>query len=190
VAPKDSNPAHEDVERVYAQYRAELRRLFELRAPLKHRVDDLMQRVFEGLLNYRTLDQVRDLEKFVFKIAWNALRDEIERIQYERRYSASLDAEALNQVLNVTESLWVHDSTAEVDRADLEKVLGELKPEHQRVAKLVFIDGLSYEEACAQTGITIHAVRKYISRVLAHVRKSYDVSAPEQPVKQQQRKAP
>jgi RNA polymerase sigma-19 factor, ECF subfamily len=190
VAPKDSDPANEDVARIYEGFRKELRRFFEVRAPNKDRVDDLVHVVFEGLLKCRERDQIRSPLKFVLKIAWNTLRDEIERIKNERQHSTRLDAETLDQVLNENEKLWVHDSTAEVDRADLEKVLGELKAEYQRVIKLRLVDGLSYEQVCAATGLTIHAVRKYIARALAHVRNSYDVSAPEQPVRQQQRKAP
>jgi len=72
-APK---PSRDSVEQACEQYRQELRRFFERRAPQVDCADDLVQLVYLRLLRSPPLASVNDPRRFMYRVAWNVLRDE------------------------------------------------------------------------------------------------------------------
>jgi RNA polymerase sigma-70 factor (ECF subfamily) len=173
----DFNSSAEKVERLYSRYLEELKRFFRRHSLQRDRADDLVQLVYLRLLNYASLHEVREPEKFLYRIAWNVLYTENRRAARERTISVSFTPEAFDQVCADDSRLWSDDSTAQVDEARFLEALGTLTREQQAVFVLHYIDGLTCEQVAEVTGIKLDTVKKYVSRVLAHLHECYGAGA-------------
>lgn len=165
------------VDRWYRLYREELRVFFKRRSR-KQPAEDLVHQVFLRLLNYPGVPQIRDPRKFLYKIAWRLLYTENRRLKYEPLFPVNTDPEDSKEDLTTRSPLWDDDSIEKVDDLiDLERALGEFRPEQRNAFLLYWRDRYSYEETSAITGINIHTVRKYVPQVMLQLRKQYSAHA-------------
>jgi RNA polymerase sigma factor (sigma-70 family) len=172
----DSKTAAHSLEQACEQYRQELRRFFERRAPRADRVDDLVQLVYLRLLRSPPVSLVNDPRQFMYRVAWNVLRDENQRAQRERE-TFSCDPEQLEGLANQVGSLWVDDSTEELVREQLDQALRQLPRACQVAFLRQYRDGRSYKEIAEELGVTSHAVKKYIMKALNHFRSHFNTPA-------------
>jgi len=157
------------VDQACEQYRQELRRFFERRAPQADCADDLVQLVYLRLLG-RPLAVVNDPRLFMYRVAWNVLRDENQRVEREQRRAISCDPEQLKQLAEQLGSLWVDDSGEDLVQEQVEQVLRQLPRACQVAFLRQYRDNYTYAEIAEELGVTSHLVKKYIVKALNHFR--------------------
>jgi RNA polymerase sigma factor (sigma-70 family) len=151
----------------FSAHARELQRFLLRRVGDRQDVDDLSQEVFARLMRVENAELIRNPLAYLFGIATYVVREFRQRKQHQCVIFDSDMAEAL-----------VEDGRDDVARnADslelqnwLDNALKQLPPAHQAVLLLVKRDGLSYEEAAAKTGLSVHTVEKYLVEARARLR--------------------
>jgi RNA polymerase sigma-70 factor (ECF subfamily) len=168
------NPEAGGLEEAYERYRQELQRFFALRARQSHAADDLVQLVYLRLLRSRPTEEIRDPRLYVYKIAWNVLRKDNQRVQREQQRTVSCDADQLEQLAHQLGTLWVDNSGAALATDQAEALLRQLPPAYQAALVRHYRDGLTYGQIAAELGVTAHTIKKYIVRGLATFRTHFN----------------
>lgn len=151
----------------YAQYHGQLKRFFA-RQCRPQDAEDLVQTVWERLLRYPPREMLRAPRDYLFAIAWMVLH------RYRNSGGGIVAKRYLTCDPQVIEELvdQVAGDNALVDRVDtlqqLERLLAELPSTHAAALVLLKRDGLSYEEIAATLQLSVHTVKKYIAKGLAH----------------------
>ena len=169
----DFEPPGEHVDRVYEHYREAIHRFFERKMGSSAAAKDLTQAVYLRLLNYPHLGDVRDPKKFIYKVAWNVLRTEMRRSVYEQPFNVNITESELEATVAANRSLWVDDSTAEIDEEYFKSALARLSSDKREVFILHYIDGLTVEQISHKTTINPNTVKKYLRQAWAHLRSFY-----------------
>jgi len=176
----DPRTAPESLEEACEQYRIELRRFFELRVRRRDAAEDLVQLVYLRLLCRRPATLIRDPKHFMYRVAWNVLRTENQRLQREQQRTVSCSADQLENLTDRASGLWVQDDSGEELAHDqVERVLRQLPRASQFALLRQYRDGRSYKEIAEELGVTTHTVKKYIVRGLAAFRLSFNASDPD-----------
>ena len=163
------------LEEAYQRYRAELREFFARKLWDPQSVDDLIQTMYLSLQKTRPADDIRDPRQYLFGMAWHLLHDANRRIATERGHSVGCNFEDFDLHAERSNSLWVEDDTSlEYQRAELERVLGQLPAACQLAILRQYRDNHSYAEIAKELGVTTHAVKKYIMRGLNHFRMHFN----------------
>jgi RNA polymerase sigma factor (sigma-70 family) len=162
------------LEDAYAHYRQELQRFFALRARESHAADDLVQLVYLRLLRARPTEVIRDPRLYVYKIAWNVLRKDNQRVQREQQRTVRCDADQLEQLAHQLGNLWIDNSGAAVASDQVETLLRQLPPAYQAALVRHYRDGRTYGQIADELGVTTHTVKKYIVRGLATFRAHFN----------------
>jgi RNA polymerase sigma factor (sigma-70 family) len=152
----------------YRDHVDELQRFLVRRIGHAQDADDLAQEVFARLLRVRDADLVRNPLSYLLGIATHVVREFRQRKQHERvLYDSDLADGQCDQP----------SETAPVSMAEqielsqrLDKALKQLPPAHQLVLLLVKRDGLSYTEAAAAAGLSVHTIEKYVVEARARLR--------------------
>jgi len=160
------------VERVYAQFREPVRKIFASQRRTSRVAEDLTQTVFLRLLKSQSLAKAENPEHYIYATAWNVLRTELTHRAHEQRLNVSLDSDP-DAAMSVNRRLWVDDSTAEVDMQHFVNALRRLTPQQQEVFNLHYIDGLTVAQVSRHTGININTVKKYIAKALVCLHAHY-----------------
>jgi RNA polymerase sigma-70 factor (ECF subfamily) len=158
------------------QYRHELRSFFIRRSFRRDAVDDLVQLVYLRLLHSPSSETVRDPRAFMYRVAWNVLHDENQRVQRESQQISSCAPEQLAQMAEEVGVLWADDSDEALVRDEFERALEGLP----RVCQVAFLrqyrDGHSYAEIAEELGVTTHAIKKYMVKALHHLHTHFGAS--------------
>ena len=128
----------------------------------------MAQEVFVRLSRVNRSDYVRKPLSYLFGIAFHVISEL--RIREEQDSVVSYDSEAIERLSDSAQ----HSTPDEfVDRLNLqrqlEKAFAQLPPHYQSVLLLCKRDGMSYEEAAAATGLSVHTVEKYLVRARAQL---------------------
>ena len=166
------------------QYRQELRKFFERRAPRADGAEDLVQLVYLRLLRSPPVEEVNDPRQFMYRVAWNELRRENQRVRREELVS-SCDLDQLERLVVTVTSLWVDDSAEALVREQLDRALRQLPRACQVAFLRQYRDGHSYKEIAQELGVTSHAVKKYIMKALTHFRTYFNTPNTERQAKSQ-----
>jgi len=149
----------------------ELQRFLLRRVGDRHDADDLSQEVFARLLRVENAELIRDPFAYLLGIATHVVREFRQRKQHQRVIFDSDMADSLSENSELGPQ---SDNANNVDRLELQNwldnALQQLPPTHQTVLLLVKRDGLSYEEAAARTGLSIHTIEKYLVEARARLR--------------------
>jgi len=167
------------LEEAYERYRQELQRFFALRARESHAADDLVQLVYLRLLRSRPSEEIRDPRLYVYKVAWNVLRKDNQRVQREQQRTVSCDADQLEQFAHQLGTQWIDDSGSALATEQVEALLRQLPPGCQAALVRHYRDGLTYNQIAAELGVTAHTIKKYIVRGLATFRAHFNPTEPE-----------
>src|SRR5687767_5094474 len=153
---------------IFRKYKAELHRWLTRRLRNPDAADDVAQEVFIRLSRVDKADYVRKPLAYVFGIAFHVISEL--QIKEEQDKFVSYDSEAVDRL---GESPQYAAPDEFVDRLNLqkqlEKAFAELPPHYQTVLLLCKRDGMSYEEAAAASGLSVHTVEKYLVRAKAMV---------------------
>ncbi|WP_067736080.1 RNA polymerase sigma factor [Novosphingobium naphthalenivorans] len=150
---------------LYRKHRGRLMRFARRHVPAEH-ASDIVQQIFLRLAGQGDR-QSCDIEKpdaFLRQAARNLIRDEA---RASHRKSAGL------HVCADDVPLAGHDPVAALEARDmvhrLEQAVARLEPRTREIFLAHRIDGLSYREIAAHTGLSIKTVEKHMSRAIAFV---------------------
>jgi RNA polymerase sigma factor (sigma-70 family) len=151
----------------FRDHACELQRFLARRVAQPQDADDLAQEVFARLLRVRNADLVRNPLSYLLGIATHVVREFRQRKQHER---VLFDSELAQLRADASDdpSQSMADQLELRQRLDL--ALKKLPAAHQLVLLLVKRDGLSYEEAAAVSGLSVHTIEKYVVEARARLR--------------------
>lgn len=151
----------------YEQYRPELRRFFARQSRTED-ADDLVQAMWERLLRYPPREAVLAPQEYLYRVAWMVLHRHRTRGRIDQT-RVTYDQQAVEQLAQQAVSPHQSDIVEQLcTEQQLERILGQLPPHWQAAIILLKRDGLSYQEIAQELGLSVHTVKKYIARALAH----------------------
>ena len=149
-----------------ARYRLPLRRFFERRLRNKPDPDDLVQEVFLRMVRRGATDNIQSLDRYVFQIAANVLRDYARRwaIRSEEVDHAQLDDLEVEGGFSPERVLLGREAIASLIAA-----LQELPEKTIVIFSLYHFDSISQVEIAKRFGMSVSTVEKHMSRANAHL---------------------
>ncbi len=182
ASPGDDEKPASDVELVtelYARYRKELREFFARRGRPQE-ADDLLQVMFLDLLRRLPPQGLRNAQAYLFRVAWTTLHD-LSRHAFREPPTVSIndmpggDAEGSRSL-----GLWQEDdSNSLIVQVQLERALSKLPAPCQVTVLRQYRDGWTYHQIAEELNVTVHAVKKHISKSLRHFSKYFNDEDPE-----------
>jgi RNA polymerase sigma factor (sigma-70 family) len=155
---------------VFHAHARDLRGFLFRRVVNRHDTDDLSQEVFARLLRVQNTELIRNPLAYLLGIAAHVVREFRQRKQQQCVVFNSDVADSLCESPELASRIVSNDA----DRLELQNwldgALKQLPPTHQVVLLLVKRDGLSYEEAAAATGLSVHTIEKYLVEARARLR--------------------
>jgi RNA polymerase sigma factor (sigma-70 family) len=160
--------ARQTIVDAYEQYRPELKRFFARQSRTED-AEDLVQAMWERLLRYPPREAVLAPQEYLYRVAWMVLHRHRTRGRIDQS-RVTYDQEAVEQLANQAAN---HSHQNDIvdqlcTEQQLERILGQLPPHWQAAIILLKRDGLSYQEIAKELGLSVHTVKKYIARALAH----------------------
>lgn len=156
---------------LFQQHHADLRGFFHRRRVGTDDVDDLVQEVYARLLRATGDEgtQVLDPGAYLFTVAANLSREHMQRWQSQSARVGGIDD--YEHVLTDGEHPEVL-MQAEQRRRQVQQVLAQLPDRTRDVLVLQHRDGLSYQQIAERLGISIHAVKKHVTRGMLKCRQA------------------
>lgn len=157
-----------EIGRAFEEYRGELQSFLARRSRRAQVSDDLMQDIYVELLRFSPREAVREPQAYLYKIAWRVLnrfnvRAQHEAVPHEPQY-----------LLRMADRLADRERDQPLSELEAEQrilsVLSELPPLYGQALILSRRDGLSYSEIGRRLNISVHTVRKYLTRAVAHLK--------------------
>jgi RNA polymerase sigma-70 factor (ECF subfamily) len=157
-------------ERLSTRYRIPLRRFFERRLKASPDSEDLVQEVFMRLIRQEHIDDVRNLDGYVFQVAANALRDHARRwsLRKQEANPVPLDSDVLEGGFTPERVLLGQES--------LERLIGalhELPATTQAIFALYHFEGVAQVDIARKLNMSLSTVEKHMGRanryLLAHL---------------------
>lgn len=169
--PEAVSAAYELAGSVFAQHGEELHRFLARRTGGgAHTAQDLAQEVYLRLLRINGADLVRNPLGYAYKIASHVvyeylLQQENEPVRY--------DSDLLASLAEHSQEFVCADSEDQFNReAELGLLLEAVPPTYRSVFLSHRRDGWSYEETAERLGLSVHTVKKYLTRTLAKLRQA------------------
>ena len=158
VRPK---PDRAQFERLSTRYRIPLRRFFERRLKKSPDPEDLVQEVFIRLIRQEHIDDVRNMDGYVFQVAANVLRDHARRwkVREQEANAVSLDSDLIEGGFNPERVLLGQES--------LERLIGalhELPPMTQAIFALYHFEGVAQIDIARRLNMSTSTVEKHMGR--------------------------
>lgn len=182
VAEGDPLPPHDlpalerppSIEQVYRAQRPRLLRFLSRRAA-EDVADDLVQQSFVRVLANQTESgpQIRRLDSYLFRVARNI---EIDLRKAEQRHRRAEHALLEDVEESAPDQIPSADQVAALEARDmlqrLEAVMQRMKPRTREIFLAHRIDGYTYGEIAARTGLSVKGVEKHMSRAIATIDRS------------------
>ena len=164
-------PALRLAQNSFRNHARDLQRFLLRRVRDRHDADDLSQEVFARLMRIENTDLIRDPLAYLLGIATHVVREFRQRNQRQCVIFDSDMADALTEHLEPPARADLANNAERLELQNwLDSAIKQLPPTHQTVLLLVKRDGLSYEEAAAKTGLSIHTIEKYLVEARARLR--------------------
>jgi RNA polymerase sigma factor (sigma-70 family) len=156
----------EQLEALSRRFRGPLRVFLSKRLPPGADVDDYVQEVFLRLARRADLEEIGNLDGYIFQMAVNLVRDD-----RRRAAASSRDAHVeFNDMLHGREDF--SPERVLLGRDDVDAVVRALQalPDRTRhVFVLKRFEGLRYGEIARRLGVSVSAVEKHMARAIAHI---------------------
>lgn len=154
----------------FRDHSRELHRFLARRVARAEDADDLAQEVFARLLRVRNAELIKNPLSYLLGIATHVIREFRQRKQRDRvLYDSELAAELCDSTEDAPGQGTGFPEQLEL-RQRLDKALNRLPSAHQLVLLLVKRDGMSYSEAAAAAGLSVHTIEKYVVEARAKLR--------------------
>lgn len=126
--------------------------------------EDITQEVFIQLWEKRSKVRAETIRSYLFTIARNSYLKSRRRRKYDIKFRSTLYEDIDNESPEFLMEL------KEFDRK-LQKIISRLPDKCRAVFLMNRIDGMTYKEIAQNTGVTVKAVEKQMSKALAILRK-------------------
>lgn len=160
-----------DVAALYQEQASKLTRFLARRIGSREEARDLVQEAFSRLLR-RPGAGAGDLERpaaYLNRVTRNLLHD---RAKTQSRRSAHLHVVATDELLAGPDQQRLLETRDMLRR--LEAAMLKLKPKTREIFMAHRLDGMSYAEIAALTGLSIKGVEKQMSKAIAHIDRTLD----------------
>jgi RNA polymerase sigma factor (sigma-70 family) len=164
AAASTDDPASQDVAALYASEAPRLWRFFWRRTACRDEANDLVQETFLRVLAQAPRTGFRNAGGYLTRVAQNLLRD---RAKFARRRSADLHVPIDDADLPGTDQIQLLEVRDMLDR--LEVAMLELRERDREIFMAHRLEGLTYAEIAARTGVTVKMVEKAISRAMVEL---------------------
>ncbi len=158
--------------------RSRLRNFIRRRVPSEADAEDLLQEVFSELIEaYRLMEPVQRWSAWLFRVARNRI---IDLFRKKRREALGRDSAAVS---GVEETPLLEEVLASQDAGpaeayartvlveELEEALAELPPEQREVFLATEIEGQSFKEIAARSGIKVNTLLSRKHYAVVHLRR-------------------
>jgi RNA polymerase sigma factor (sigma-70 family) len=163
-------------EELYARYRERIVAFIHCRVGDHGRGEDVAQEVFiSALRRLRASDQAIHFKPWIYEIAKNACIDEFRRTRRTREVSLDVDEEAggPRPLLSLAPTPAAAVETKQ-RLADLRGAFGGLSENHHQLLVLRELEGLSYDEIGARTGMSRQMVESALFRARRKLTDEYN----------------
>jgi RNA polymerase sigma factor (sigma-70 family) len=161
---------------VVERERARLRNFIRRRVPDARDVEDILQDVFFELVEAnRRLMPIDHVTGWLFQVARNRITDLFRRRQPERFSDAAIATED-GEIVHVEDLLPSADAGPEAEYArqrlveEMERALNELPDEQRAVFVAHELEGKSFREMAAQTGVNVNTLLSRKRYAVLHLR--------------------
>lgn len=153
-----------DLEGLYAEHGPMvLRRCRRLLGDEQEAVE-AMQDTFLQLLRRRGRMEVTAPSSLLYRTATNVC---LNRLRSKRRHPATPDDELIGRIAVAPEA-----EDASLASSLLDRIFAREKPSTRAIAVMVYVDGMTHEEAAEVVGLSVSGVRKRLRTLKAHVGES------------------
>jgi RNA polymerase sigma factor (sigma-70 family) len=162
------------ISQTVARERSRLRRFIESRVPDAGDAEDLLQEVFYELVEaVRLLKPIEQAGAWLFRVARNRIIDRFRKRQPEGLRDVSIDDEtfALDELLPSAEAGPEAVFARGVLLEEIEAALDELPEEQRDVFVAHEIEGRSFKELAAETGVSINTLLSRKHYAVIHLRR-------------------
>lgn len=150
-------------------WNAGLTRYLRRRLPGRIDPEDLAQEVYVRLLRVEQLEQIKEPQAYLYRVASNVAAEWRMRAVNARPHS---DAELDHLVAASTPDSLLDDAQF---AAQLDTALQTMTPMVRAVVYLKLREDMSHEEIAAHLGITTRMVRRYLTTGYAHLRERIEL---------------
>ncbi|HET7650833.1 MAG TPA: sigma-70 family RNA polymerase sigma factor [Gammaproteobacteria bacterium] len=164
-----------------AHERPRLRNFIRRRVANDADVDDILQDVFAELVEaYRLMQPIEQVSAWLFRVARNRITDLVRKRRTEAVSELS-EATGDDDMLNLDELLPSSDVGPEFDYLrsvmldELDRALAELPPEQQDVFIAHELDGRSFKQLAAETGLSVNTLLARKHYAVRHLRQRLQV---------------
>jgi RNA polymerase sigma factor (sigma-70 family) len=170
LADRTDTPPSSLAGAAFRDHSRELHRFLARRVTHAEDADDLAQEVFARLLRVRNAELIRNPLSYLLGIATHVIREFRQRKQRDRvLYDSDLATDLCDNAEDAPSQGAGFPEQLEL-RQRLDRALSQLPEAHQLVLLLVKRDGLSYTEAAAAAGLSVHTIEKYVVEARARLR--------------------
>ena len=181
MAEQDRKKSEQDrqIAAIVAQERSRLLNFIRRRVPKQDDAEDLLQEVFyELIVAYRLMEPVQRWSAWMFRVARNRIIDRFRRKRFEG--AATGDAIAVSEEgeeLLLADVLPSPDAGPEAEYAravlleEIEAAVEELPPEQREVFIAHEIEGHSFKEIAARTGVGVSTLLSRKRYAVQHLRR-------------------
>lgn len=161
--PAGSNPRL--VAQSFRHYSMDLHRFLRKRLRDPQKADDVVQEVFSRLLRVQQPELIKKPHSYLFGIAFHVLREI--RMQEEQE-PVDYDSQTVEQVAKHPPVVKPDELADRLNlQRQIEQAVMELPEVHRALVLMCKRDGMTYEEAAAATGISVHMVEKHLIQARA-----------------------
>lgn len=156
---------------LHRAYRAPLLRFFSSRVADRGTADDMVQQVFERLVQRGDLESIENAKGYIFRIAQSVVTDHL------RRAGSRLDRahEEFNEALHGGVDFSPEHVLDNRERLGRAMQILQTLPERTRVIFVLRrIEGVKYQDIAARFGISVSGVEKHMERAVAQLAKGMD----------------
>ena len=155
----------DEVKRLFMQYYTKMYRVARSLLYDEQESQDMVSDIFESLLTGRVVLLPETEEQYLMTSVRNRCLKRIRHEEVKRRLEGHLPSDETD-----------NDEEDERLTEIVEFVVGHLSVQEQRIFRLRFTEGCSYEEIAVREGISKVAVWKHLSNVLNAIRKHFNPS--------------
>jgi RNA polymerase sigma factor (sigma-70 family) len=166
-----------EISEIIAKERSRLRNFIRKRVPNEADAEDLLQEVFYELIEaYRLLEPVQRWSAWMFRVARNRIIDLFRKKRLEAFGGDSVTASGEEETLRLEDVLTspaagpAEAYARTVLLEELEEALAELPPEQREVFLAHEIEGHSFKEIAARTGVGVNTLLSRKHYAVVHLR--------------------
>src|SRR5690554_4277326 len=153
------------IEEILKVYEKRIYAFFLKNTKLPTTAEDLTQDVLMKLwIRRKSLENVQNMDGYVFGIAKNHVIDHLRKAKTDRKYRDALERE-----MNIQQPLALENIIYKDYKGILEGLLEELPPRQKEIFLLSRMKGLSHEEIADQLNISSKTVRNHLFLALKHI---------------------